>query len=269
MKYFINAKIYPEFHHIEVSGKLVDLPKQDQITFYLNKNFVIQKFGIIDDMWKYFFDLDGEAPQYVAIARPVHIILEEDTVEFQYYGTVNDFIDDVNIIVPDLVELAIYSAWFPFIPGVLFDYSLEIELPNEYTVISNGVITSEKQNDQCTIYHVSSIMPTLDIVICASPKLIKKSIASENLLAQIVYPRDFPQLSEGKLEAISEAYNQLGRILGPAKQLGYLTIVLSPRYGWGYARTPMFIRSGQYAAQQTNSEQDHHVDFHDFKFKIF
>lgn len=124
---------------------------------------------------------------------------------------------------------------------------------------------TEKQGEGgSAVYHIDSCSPCSDIVICASPQLVTKRITKDQLTAEVVYPKDIPQLGVGKLEAVSESYAQLEKVLGPAHHSGSLRFVYSPRLGWGYARPPMFVNPGLYLAQQkSDSEPDHHGDYHE------
>lgn len=105
MKYLIKANIVPHQSKLTVSCCITDLPQQDGLTFYLNKNFEIGRIGCDGESWNYQFDMEGKAPQFVPIARPLQMDVQGNVIEFEYDGVIDALISDVNIISPDLVEL--------------------------------------------------------------------------------------------------------------------------------------------------------------------
>ena len=84
--------------------------------------------------------MDADPPPYVDIARPLKLESSDcSSVRLKYSGQVCQLIADVNTISPKLVELAIYSAWFPFSPDIpFFSYDLTVTLPPKCVVATNG-----------------------------------------------------------------------------------------------------------------------------------
>jgi hypothetical protein len=214
--------------------------------FYLNKTFKIAKVLVDGEKKDFKFDLNGEPPPYVDIARPIKLsILPKKTITFEYSGNIGETISDVNQIKPELVELALYCAFYPFLVNRTFEFRGIIELPNDFNVFSNGDVVRGATLKDDTQYKVSSTQLSNDIVLISSPALNSKVEKFGSLSIEMIYTNEFKDMAEIGLKYANLASNNFSKKFGIATKEDGLKFAYSPRSGWGYSRLPLFVVSGE------------------------
>lgn len=119
----LKVEIDPVNHYITGRAKWLNLPAMARRMFYLNKLFKINSLKV-----------DGDTVEYVFDVGELTVLEQGREIEIVYSGCVADTMADVNLISSKLVELALYSGYYPLnlndIP--LFEYRLELTLPADF-----------------------------------------------------------------------------------------------------------------------------------------
>ena len=141
--YNLKVEITPDTHAIRVQGTIENVPNELLGDLYLNQNFVMDSFAANEtaSILKAEIDTKSISPDYVGIAKKVVLPkgTSAHTLYFSYHGQVPEIINDVNLISPQLVELALYSGWYTYFKGLdNFTYEIKIQFPKEFVATSNG-----------------------------------------------------------------------------------------------------------------------------------
>ena len=155
-------------------------------------------------------------------------------LELSYEGTLPARIGEVNRVGPELVELAVYAAWYPIIPELRrFAVELEARLPPGYRTFS-------------------SRGPGNDVVLLASRRF--ETLGSGALeLVHAGLPRPLALRLLGFARRVQAGFvASFGRAPGGAATR--LRLVLSPRGGWGYGRAGLVVLSGDEARAGADDE---------------
>ncbi|MBN2411019.1 hypothetical protein JXQ31_04950 [candidate division KSB1 bacterium] len=189
--------------------------------------------------------------------------LKHDNLQIEYSGFLNNVMSGVNMVNPDLVELALYATWFPILEGgALFEFELNADLPSDFITITNGRLQQKRQYDNRMLTAWVSFKPGFDIVLLASPHLRQVSENQNNTNVEIYYsklPRDYIL---AKKDSLISGMAQFTTFYGPPRVKGHLRYVYSPRSGWGYSRIPLFVVSEEYALSLLQEEFGQARDFH-------
>ena len=168
--YRLAVKINPDLK--QINAEVIIQNPLDSV-FYINKNFKILTLSANGRKIPFHLVPDETLPMSVGTA--VRIDGEySGVIVIEYTGTIDDVINNVNMIQPDLVELALYSAWYPMYKGMnLFSYELEIDFPLSYITTTNGIFVKQQTENGRTKSTWRSCGPCFDIVAISSPKLTK------------------------------------------------------------------------------------------------
>ncbi len=246
----MRAKIDPGRQFISVQALYTGLSEVPELTLYLNKNFVVSKVLVDGKETGYSFDLEGNSPPYVNIARPLIVPGIKENLEIRYSGYIKETINDVNMITPDLVELAVYSGWYPMNANAssAFPYELELVLPDGYSLLTNGILEGRTPANGNTTYFIrSSPGGTGDIVILASGLLRVEEAEIDGFRIEMYHSEKGEPLIGGTLEFLGNAVKEFMARFGRPKGMSTLRFAYSPRSGWGYSRLPIFIVSEERA----------------------
>lgn len=246
MHYRLQVRIEPDSHKLEGEA-WIHLPPSSKFT--LNKNFSIRE--IMADGKAVAFSRDASRKSNVVVAVP-----EARELHIKYEGEISKVMSDVNMIAPDLVELALYSDWYPrFREAKGFTFDLQADLPAEFVTTTNGQRAAAYVQEGRRVTRWTSYQPGFDIVLLASPKLQVVQGGNGALRVEMFYS-ELPQAAaKSKVEALAGAMDRLSALYGPAKVKGVLRFVYSPRAGWEYSRIPLFVVSEQ-RAQKAAAEPD-------------
>ena len=241
----LQVDIDPKTQFLQATAKISGISAKSGQIFYLNKDFKVTSAKANGKKADFKFNLEGEPPPYVSIARPLTVKGAPKTVEFTYSGHIKDVVSDVNMISHDLVELAIYSAYFPFNSSDIpfFEYSLNLTLPKNLKVVTNGKLVSEKTEGTKAKYLFHSLGKPKDVLIIASPLLESKTQQLDGLKVEMFYSKKATKLVGGKIKSMGKALKVFEKRFGKTDKNGLLRFVYSPRKGWGYSRLPLFVVS--------------------------
>ena len=173
--YTLKVKIDPSSSRIESEIRIKHPPDS---CFYLNENLEILR--VIADGHTVSFQRDSSkySPYTAGTATTINEDIGEELI-VEYTGILTEAINGVNMIHSDLVELALYSAWYPmFKDDALFDFSLEADLPSGFVSVTNGKLEEHHELEGRNRTKWRSIKPGFDIVLLASPNL-EKIVASQ------------------------------------------------------------------------------------------
>jgi hypothetical protein len=259
--YRLQVRIDPARHALEAEAWIQHPPSS---RFYLHKGLLIQQV-IADGRWVA-FHLDASAPPLpYSAGTPVAVDAQDiQQLDIKYRGEIDGVVSGVNMITPDLVELAMYSAWFPLFEGMKeYSFELEADLPRDFLATTNGLLTTQQEKEGRSITGWTSYKPGFDIVFLASPHLHQLEGGMGGLRVEIYYSRLPAQILKSKIDHLVAAMNRLSSLYGPPRVKGVLRIVYSPRSGWGYSRIPLFVVSEERAQHELSRENGEARDFRD------
>jgi hypothetical protein len=166
---------------------------------------------------------------------------EPTTVAVRYAGTLPSRVAEVNGIDAQLVELAVYIAWYPiFEEAPRFTTDLQLQLPPGLRAISRGERSVEPGGG--TRWRTER--PGPDLALVASPafeRVARRGVSVWFTRGPRAHAERILELSLRTLEGYRRAF---GRERGEQQ----LKLVLSPRDGWGYARPGLIVLSEQKVA---------------------
>ena len=263
MKYNLNVKIIPKEHYIKVEGNIQDIEHENGVSqFYLNENFKISKLSCKGNDVEYIHDKDAPRPLYDLISRPV--ILKTPVngeLEFEYEGCIPEITNDINQIDEDIVELAIYSGWFPKnLIDKDFEFKVIVELPAEYILSANGKITEVESDKSKKIYAIDSYGEGIDIVLFASNKVVNCEKSADGVSIRCVCPPNMKNFMIQKIDALIEAQRRVSSLLGKIAEEYSMCFTYRPRGGWGYGRGSLVMMPGGDGDEEmimTGSPADH------------
>lgn len=259
--YQLTTRIEPSNHYIQCTVIIKHPPAS---RFYLNGNFTISHTAADGRDVPHRRDASSKPPPWV-IGTAVVVVdtTVPDELLIEYTGTLPDVVSGVNMITPDLVELAVYAAWYPVFEGnALFDFSLTADLPSGYVTTGNGVLERQNESGGRAVTFWRSIRPGSDIVLVSSPGL-KKWTKTGNAIQVESFFKDMPEnIVEAKGDRLLDGFQKLSGVYGAPSVKGLLRFVYSPRGGWGYSRVPAFVVPEAYAVSQLEEEFGQARAFH-------
>jgi len=260
MKYNLDVKIIPEEHYIKVKGSIknITIPNGANV-FYLNENFKINKLTSGGKDIEYIQDKTKPKPPYDLVSQSVILKTPVTEFDFEYDGYISEIVANVNQIDGDMVELAMYCAWYPknflhtdnteeFDPNVgndCFEFELTVELPPEYIFAANAEIKNVKQSKDVTVYNLSSYgIDRGDIAVFASNKVVRIERSANGLTVSAICPPVMEKKNTLKLDVLIEAQKRMTKLLGEPMINQSTCYINRPRGGWGYVRTAIVLMPG-------------------------
>ena len=189
--YTLTARIEPDSHRIAVRGQLTGWSCATG-HLYLNRDFRLDRLRVGGRDVRATIDTAGAPPMWVAVARPITLecptggAADTGTVQFEYTGEIADTISRVNLIAPRLVELALYSGWFPKDPTRGFTYELELDLPRGWAVAGGGPAVVVRTDDGRETVRIVSATPGGDIAFVAAPDLVTERVGSAGASVEVL-----------------------------------------------------------------------------------
>jgi len=172
----------------------------------------------------------------------------EKELHIKYGGELSEAIAGTNMISPDLVELELYSAWFPLFPGLReCTFEAEADLPAAFPTTTNGRLLSESERNGRRITKWRSFQPGMDIVLLASPKLHRVEGGPANTKLEMNYYLLPEKCMQAKIDGLVAGMDKLSALYGAPRMSGALRFVYSPRGGFGYSRMPLIVVSEERA----------------------
>ncbi|MBF0362074.1 MAG: hypothetical protein HQK49_13750 [Oligoflexia bacterium] len=265
----LKLNIDPQQRYLQASAliKNIDIKIKSKKNFaiFLNKNFNIDEIKINGKKANFIFNFEGETAAYTENAKP--IIIKEltddiESIDITYQGYIKETIADINMITPDLIELASYSGFYPFNKSEFPDFNYRLELTissdSEFHAITNGSLIEHNIDKQSNINKNTFIFESIseyknnnDIPIVASPSLKTEILELDNLKLEMSYaPGDIDYAANKAIIEMKDAYNLFVKRFGKhgstlSKNNNLVRFIYSPRKGWGYSRLPLFIIPGK------------------------
>jgi hypothetical protein len=246
MHYRLQVRVEPATHTL-LADAWIQHPAGSR--FYLYKGFAVRQVDADGKAAQ--FRLDASAPQlqYSPAAVAVSVAAPDaKELHIQYGGEFSDVVAGVNMISPELVELALYSAWFPMFPGMKeCTFEAETNLPDGFLTATNGQQIAEREHEGRHITQWRSFKSGIDIVLLASPRLHRIDGGTASTHVEIDYYQLSPKWMQSKIDGLVAGMDKLAARYGAPRIGGGLRIVYSPRGGWGYSRIPLIVVSEERA----------------------
>lgn len=196
----------------------------DTLYFYLNSGFTIetQEFSFTKQIAVEVEDKDGRKKYAIKIKRNIK---GDQTMLFKIGGKVDEEIkDDViaqargfsstsGIISEKGVYMAGSTVWIPTIEEVLFTYNLEVDIDNEWSVVSQGTRTKnvEKAGRRTIRYESPDLMDEVHLI---AAKFTEYNLKSEHVLFQAFLRTPDKELADRYLSATKEYLELYESLIG-------------------------------------------------------
>jgi hypothetical protein len=260
LEYRLKVVIDPPAGKIECEAVVKHPPAS---RFYLHKGLEIHRVVVDGNPASFHREPSSEPLPYTCGAAVVVDADVENELLIEYSGSLSEVINGVNMVTPDLVELALYSSWYPQFQGNnLFDFTLDADLPSGFTAVSNGVLEHRQDDENRSLTHWASFGPSFDIVLLASPHLQEMEENIDGTKVEVYSSKALQGYMKAKKDNMAKAMRQLSGLYGAPRVKGLLRFVYSPRGGWGYSRIPLFVVSEKYALSLMKEEFGEARDFH-------
>ncbi len=249
--YRLRLRIDPETHALAVRGSLDGRICDAVHHLYLNRSFHVTSFRAAGKGAPVRFDTAAPPAQWTDVTRPLVFDCRPGPLDFAYEGAIADTISGVNAIASGLVELAMYSGWFPYDPDMgAFTYEVEVSLPRGWTVVAGGRIDRSGAPRDREVFRFGSVVPGTDIAFMAAPGLAVQRAGTGAAAVEIYAPADDPALATEAMADLRRALALYASWFGLPEASGSATptrLVFSPRGGWGYSRLPVIMVSARLA----------------------
>ncbi len=159
-------------------------------------------------------------------------------IEIEYGGEMTSVIDGINLISESLVELAMYSSWFPLLhDGTHFTYSLRVTLPLNTVCVTDGELVQKTEESGKAVYSFRRTHQGFDIPLLASSDLKVEQLDARGFRAAFYYRKLEDADASEFIRQVVDGYKLLERKVGGAVASGSFVFVASPRGG---GDTPAF-----------------------------
>lgn len=164
---------------------------------------------------------------------------ERARIEVGYEGTLERSTSGLFRVGPRLTELSRYAVWYPWFEGKgEHPYRIDVTLPQDQRVISNGTIVEETATDGGRRTRVEGTTVARDLLLLASDSF--QVIENESVIMSTV------DLDPGRARSIADRMLWIDafyadRFGWPADRAGKIPMVVLPRRGGSYARPPLLI----------------------------
>lgn len=252
MHYDIQAGIRPEAHRLDATVVIRD---PVSMRFSLHKNLTIQ--SVIADGKPVAFHPDNTqkpspfAPDTVAFVVEVK---SAKVLELRYGGSLESNISGVAMIKPELVEMAVPFAWYPFYSlSQTYSYKLTASLPDGMTAAANGKPVTRTSADGRTTYTWSSYAPVFDIALVAAPGMHMTAAGDPSV--ELFYAKLPDAAMALQRDALIKARTHLQALYGKPYGWSGLQVFFAPRRGYPYARAPLVLTSEGYVTNDLGNSE--------------
>jgi hypothetical protein len=277
--YHIQVEIVPAQKHLSaravltVEGLTADITT---IRVYLHQEFNIHGIWESGKPLKFVVPEAQDKPMYSPSAKAIDIELSPDVlmagskeIEIDYSGPINRTINGVNLISEGLTEIALYCAWFPMLrENQNFTYSLMVTLPEGQRVVCDSEISSEAVKEGKVTWRCERRTPGYDIPLIASGNLKVKVRETEAMKTEVYFRQIDESLIDDVLDQAIRAAEIMTEKFGDPTTKGRLTVVYSPRSGWGYSRIPLIVGPEENYLRRLKSDKGKIENFHGLAHEI-
>jgi hypothetical protein len=258
----VQVRVEPALHRLEAEAWIQHPPAS---RFYLYKGLSVHQ--VIADGKRVPFRTDSSAAPlpFAPMATAVDVNAKDiQQLQVKYSGEISGIMAGVNMITPGLVELALYTAWFPEFQGSRrFTFKLRANLPQDFVTVTNGLKESGHVGHGRLITDWTSYKPGIDMVLLASPHFHHIAGGKQSSKVEIYYYRLPQEALKADLDGLVAGMKRLTSLYGPPQVKGTLRLVYSPRAGWGYSRIPLIIVSEERARREFQEADGEANNFHD------
>lgn len=190
-------------------------------------------------------------------AEPVRVELEQPlepgegaTVTFRYDGEIVPDQWGANVLTEAWVELAMYCAWYPLVPGDrAFTYTIAARVPADYRMTGLGRVAREGPEAGAgsvdapgsARYRVVQDAPVNDMVVAGSRRLRTRVVDHDGFAIRLSHVDLEPAQLDRIAADAADALERFGGWFGPS-QLRDLEFLFVPREsGGGYARPGLVV----------------------------
>jgi len=251
--YDISASVTPSTSSLEATATLSVKPRtagSRSVRLYLHKEFSVRR--VTERGRPVNFVRPAEAddpPMYSPTGAPLDIDLgrgiranEDVTIEVAYGGPISGVVNGVNLISPSLTELAGYAAWFPIEKeNGSFRYLLRLTLPTDHVAVTDGRLVETARAGSKTTHTFRRDAPGFDIPVVAGPDLNVRERREGSITARAVFRGVDDAAALASLDGVVRCAAGMTRLYGAPGAAGAITVVFSPRSGWGYSRVPLIV----------------------------
>ena len=277
--YYVQVEIVPAQKHLSAEAvlKVEGLTRDIKtIRVYLHEEFDIHSVSANGNPLKFFVPEAQDKPMYSPSAKAIDIELPPDEnmassqkIEIDYSGPISQTINGVNLISEDLTEIALYCAWFPMLKeNQSFTYSLMVTLPEGQRVVCDSEISSEAVKEGKVTWRCERRTPGYDIPLIASGNLKVKVRETEAMKTEVYFRQIDESLIDDVLDQAIRAAEIMTEKFGDPTTKGRLTVVYSPRSGWGYSRIPLIVGPEENYLRRLKSDKGKIENFHGLAHEI-
>jgi hypothetical protein len=248
----VRARVDPARGTLQVTCSVTGWPKGEPI--YLNHQLSVDQLVADGQVLACAYDEAAEPLPFTDLSRPLVVQGSlGSSFEISYHGSLAQPIDDVNLITPGLVELAIYAIWYPVARRPeprTFHYELNLTLPEDFVTVTNGEPAGEHCEAGLRTTTWRSGPEVSDMALVAAPGFKRLRRTQGALGIETFYARMPEAVLAQEADALARGYAALEARLGQPESGGAMRFVYSPRNGWGYSRLPMAVVSEDFVRSQ-------------------
>ena len=249
----LDVSISPEDHELVARADLALRAEREPVTAFdvwLNQAFRVEQIRPARGI-RFRWERERGAPHFAPTTRALRFDLphplrrgEVFRLILFYRGRIPGVVNGVNQVRPDLVELALYSGWFPRVVGAGdFDVDLRVDLPAGMEVVSFAEPVRVERGKRRTRTHFAMRSRSEDVVLVAAPGLRAVRREHDGVRGTLHFA-DLPEAeAAAALDAVLWFERFYRRDLGLPPAVGEVVVVASPRPGWSYVRAPLLVVS--------------------------
>ncbi len=272
--YDLTAEITPTAKSLSATALVtlqVDSKELRTVRLFLHNDFAVRRVTEGGRPLRFERPTDSkDQPMYSPSASPLDIDLGRGIaapatvrVEIAYDGPIRDVVNGVNMISENLVEIGGYCAWFPMEKeNGDFTYSLSLTLPAGSICVTDGKQVEEKTRGGKAVRVFRRDRTGFDIPVIAGPRLKILERGEAGVTARAVYQDMADGAAAASLDGAVRCAAGLVRILGEPPSASEVTVVYSPRSGWGYSRSPLIVVPESILIERLASEAGRRENFH-------
>jgi len=261
LHYRLKARLDPAHHGLEVEAWIRQPPAS---RFYLHTGLSVRQ--VMADGKKVAFHRDASAEPLPYAPVGAAVVVETKgcrELYVKYSGEVSDVVSGINMITPDLVELAYYSAWYPIFAGMAnYTFEMEVDAPAGFLTTTNGLLKEQQEQEGRLLMTWTSYEPGFDMVLIASPRLHRLEAGVKGSRVEMYYANLPADVLQARIGSLVKGMGWLSDAYGPPRVSGVLRFVYSPRGGWGYSRIPLFVVPEAPAREEMGREHGEARDLH-------
>jgi hypothetical protein len=258
--YRLSVQINPDLSLID---GVAEIKNPGDSVFMLTKGLVIQKVVADGKAVQFKQNISGSNPNSAEIA----LTYVPKNLKISYSGQIKseDFpktISNINLMNSEVFELSDLIDWYPRMKkGIPFTYSLTIDAPSNYGLVTNGTILKEVQSKGRRKIAAQSLKPGYGISMLGSPELKKSSSETNDHSIEIYYSKLPDSYIDSMKNDLMKTFQFYEEFYGSVGANRLVRIIYSPRPAGGYARGSIIVVSEKFAIEQRSQKFGYARDF--------